>query len=294
MSNSVFTISALDSLRLNTLRNDYRSMILKTLILPLFSALNSYVSKVTFEQAVSQHKDIWFIFTVSISTVSFVDNEFVFISNCNDVRGFFSNCFRVLYSLSLPQVLLVAEELYRNIKVYFKDSCQNMIFDNQKTLLNSNSAKLHNDLCNKFDSYCFTTTIVKGKKLHVKFDHVFFKASVLVEQILRAKHSWTLVCFMEVFIHFIQIELFEIAFILREFIKKIFEKVIRKERSWNQICRLLEKFDLEPLDLTMTKIWKCTTDTFESKFGAFNQLVVSIRLNYIKCVYESKKYFEKE
>lgn len=72
-----------------------------------------------------------------------------------------------MHSPSPPQVLLVAEELFHNIKVYFEDSCQNMIFDDHGTLLNPNGADLHNDLCNEFDSYCFTATMFKGRELQL-------------------------------------------------------------------------------------------------------------------------------
>ena len=135
---------------------------------------------------------------------------------------------------------------------------------------------------------------LKKEKLHVEFDHILFKASALVERILRAEHSQILVCFMKVFIHFIQIGFFEVASILRDFIKKMFEKVIRGEHPWSQICRLFEKLDSKPLDLTMTQIWKCIIDTFESEFGAFSRFAVSVHLDYIKRVYEFKEYFKEE
>ncbi len=169
-----------------------------------------------------------------------------------------------------------------------------MIFDDHEILLNPNDAKLHNDLCNEFDSYCFTTTMFKERKLHVEFGHALFKAFALVEQILRVEHSWTLAYFLEVFIHLIQIELSKIASILRDLIKKMSKKVIRKERSWNQICRLLEKLDSKSLDQTMAQIWKCTTNIFESELEASSRLVVSIRLDYIKRVYEFKEYLKEE
>ena len=188
MSSPDSTISAADSFRLNTQWNGYRSM--SPSISPLLYVLDGHVPKVMLERAVSpQHKDARLISTASISTVPFADNEFVSIPNCNDVRGFFSNRFRVMHSPSSLQVLLVAEELYRNIKIYFKDSCQNMIFDDQETLLNSNDAELRNDLCNEFESYCVTATILKERKLHVEFGHAplkplllsnkFFKSSIL-------------------------------------------------------------------------------------------------------------------
>lgn len=239
-------------------------------------------------------KDARLVSTASISAAPFADNEFFSIPNCNDVQGFFSDRSRVMHSPSPPQVLLVAEELYHNIKVYFEDSCQNMIFDDHGTLLNPNGAELHNDLCNEFDSYCFTATMLKGRKLHVEFRHALSKASALVEQILRAGHPRTLACFLEVFIHFIQTGLPEVASILRDFIKKMSEKVTRGGHPWGQICRLLGELDSEPLDLAMAQIWKCTTDTFESELGTSSRLAVSVRLDYIKRVYGFKEYLEEE
>ncbi len=201
---------------------------------------------------------------------------------------------RVMHSPSPPQVLLVAEELYHNIKVYFGVSCKHMIFDDHGTLLNPDGAELHNDLCNEFDSYCFTATMFKGRKLHVGFGHALSKASALVEQILRAEHPRTLACFLEVFIHLIQTGLHDVASILRDFIKKMSEKVIRGGRPWGQICRLLGELDSESLDQAMAQIWKCTTDTFESKLGASSRLAVSVRLDYIKRVYGFKDHLKEE
>jgi hypothetical protein len=129
---------------------------------------------------------------------------------------------------SLPQALLVSKNLFYNIKVYFENSCRNMILDGYKTLLTPNGAELHNDLYNDFDSYCFTTTMLIEKGLHVEFRRALSKASTLVEQILRAEHPRTLACFLEVFIYFIQTGLLEVTSFLRDFIKRISAKVTRK------------------------------------------------------------------
>jgi hypothetical protein len=173
-------------------------------------ALN-YINYEKFEQPVASEEfipyitqDARLISTARIPAASFADNEFFFLSNRNDVQGFFANCSRVLRSPSPPQALLVAEDLFHNIEVYFQDSCRKMIFDDYGTLLNSNGAELHNDLCNDFDSYCFTATMFKGRKLYVEFRHALYKAYALVENILRAEHPRTLSCFLEVFIHLIQ------------------------------------------------------------------------------------------
>jgi hypothetical protein len=59
-----------------------------------------------------------------------------------------------------------------------------MILDDHGTLLNPNGAELHNDLCNDFDSHCFTATMFVGRKLHKEFRHALSNASALVDQIL--------------------------------------------------------------------------------------------------------------
>jgi hypothetical protein len=86
-------------------------------------------------------------------------------------KGFVSDCSRVSHSPSPPQALLVSENLFHNIKVYFENSCRNMILDDHGTLLTPNGSELHNDLCNDFDSYCFTATMLKEKGLHVEAGH---------------------------------------------------------------------------------------------------------------------------
>jgi hypothetical protein len=195
---------------------------------------------------------------------------------------------------SPPQALLVSENLFYNIKVYFENSCRNMILDGYGTLLTPNGAELHNDLCNDFDSYCFTATMLIEKGLHVEFRRALSKASALVEQILRAEHPRTLACFLEVFIHLIQTGLPEVTSFLRDFIKRMSAKVTRKGHPWGQICRLLGELDSESLDQAMAQIWKCTTDTFDSELGTFSRLAVSVRLDYIKRVYGITNYLEEE
>ena len=214
----------------------------------------------------------------------FADNEFVFRFNRNDVQGFFSDRSRLSHSPSPPQALLVSENLFHNIKVYFGNSCRNMIFDDHGTLLTPNGAELHNDLCNYFDSYCFTATMLMEKGLHVEFRRALSKASALVEQILRAEHPRTLACFLEVFIHLIQTGLPKVTSFLRDYIKRMSAKVTRKGHPWGQICRLLGELDSESLGQAMAQTWKCTTDIFDSELGTFSRLAVSVRLDYIKRV----------
>jgi hypothetical protein len=137
----------------------------------------------------------------SISPRSSADGSVSSISSCNDVQGFFSDRSSVSHSPSPPQALLVSENLFHNIIVYFENSCRNMIFDDHGTLLAPNGAKLHNDLCSHFDSYCFTATMLIENGLDVEFGRALSKASALVEPILRAEHPRTLACFLKVFMH---------------------------------------------------------------------------------------------
>jgi len=56
-----------------------------------------------------------------------------------------------------------------------------MILDDYKTLFTLNSAELYNNLYNDFDLYCFITTMLIKKGLHVEFRYALFKAFALVE-----------------------------------------------------------------------------------------------------------------
>ncbi|KAL2044541.1 hypothetical protein ABVK25_012394 [Lepraria finkii] len=211
-----------------------------------------------------------------------------------DDQGFVSDRSRVSHSPSPPQALLVSENLFHNIRVYFENSCRNMILDDHGTLLTPDGTQLHNRLCNDFDSYCFTATILIEKGLNVEFRHTLSKASTLVKQILQAEHPQTLACFLEVFIHLMQTGLPEVAFFLRDFIKRMSAKVTKKGNPWGQICWLLGELDSASLDQAMAQIWKCTTDTFDSELGAFSRLAVSVRLDYVKRVYGITNYLEEE
>ena len=235
-----------------------------------------------------------FISTLWKPATPFADNQLVFHSNREDVEGLISDRSIVVHSPSPPKALFVAENLFRNIKVYFENSCRKMFLDDHGTLLNSNGTELRNDLCNDFDSYCFTATMFVGRNSPEEFRHALSKASALVEKILRAEHPRTLACFLEVFIHLIQTRLPDVAFFLRNFIKRMSAKVTMNGHPWGQICRLLGELDSESLDQAMAQIWICTIDTFESELGTSGRLVVSIRLDYIKRVYGFSNYLEEE
>ncbi|KAF2844438.1 hypothetical protein T440DRAFT_326381 [Plenodomus tracheiphilus IPT5] len=89
-------------------------------------------------------------------------------------------------------------KLLHHIAVYFENSCRNMIFDSRGTLLTATGDKLHNSLCDDFDSYCLTATMFKDKELYDDFRLAISRASGLVKEILRAEHPRTLACFFEV------------------------------------------------------------------------------------------------
>jgi hypothetical protein len=137
-----------------------------------------------------------------IHAAPFADNESVFPSR-NDFQGFIPDCSPALYSPSRPQALLDTENLFRIVSVYFRDSCQNMVFDEDETLLGPDRAELHNGLCSQFDSYCFTATMFKRRGMYNEFGRSLTNAFALVNPILRAEHPRTLACFLEVFIHLI-------------------------------------------------------------------------------------------
>ena len=137
--------------------------------------------------------------------------------------------------------------------------------------------------------------MLKGRKLHVESRPALSKASALVEHILRAGHPRTLACFLEVFIHFIQTGLPEVASILRDFIRKMSEKVIRGEGILGvRYVGFSGNLTRSLLAWLWHKSWKCTTNTFESELGASIRLAASVRLDYIKRVYGFEEYLEEE
>jgi tetratricopeptide (TPR) repeat protein len=182
------------------------------------------------------------------------------------------------------------EELFRNITRYFEKSCPAMILDNYGALPAPDSA----ELCNSFDSYCFTATMFLEKGSYVEFRHALSKACALVEQILRAKHPRTLACFFEVFIHLIQTGLPRLTSYLREYVKRMSARVIQQGHPWGQIFWHLGELDSESLEQVLARAWKCTADIFDRELGAFSSLAVSYRLDYIKRVFGITNYPEEE
>ncbi|KAK3045509.1 hypothetical protein LTR09_012917 [Extremus antarcticus] len=195
-----------------------------------------------------------------------------------------ANPFRLSRSPSPPQALLISEHLLRDIKVYFEDCCRKMVFDENEILLSPDGAEFRNDLCTDFDSYCFTATMLKEKGLHVEFGCALSKASALVRDILRAEHPRTLTCFFEVFLHFIQTKLPELAFALLGFVKDMSAEVNGKGNPLSQICWLLAELDPASLAPVMAQAWRCTTDTLDGVLGTTHRLAVSVHLDYAKRV----------
>lgn len=56
-----------------------------------------------------------------------------------------------------------------------------MTLDKYRNLLNINSTKLYNRLYNNFNSYYFTTTILKEKGLYIEFCYILSKAYTLIK-----------------------------------------------------------------------------------------------------------------
>ncbi|KAI0436070.1 hypothetical protein F4803DRAFT_573040 [Xylaria telfairii] len=167
----------------------------------------------------------------------------------NDVQLFFNRP-SMPHSPSTPQAFQAPQTLLDTIKRYFQFSCQSMHFDNDGSLLTQSGAKLNDGSCKDFDSYCYTTAMLKEKGLNSEFIRVLSKACSLVKQILQAEHPRTLTCFFEVFIHLIQSGLPQVTSSLRTFIKQMFVAVIGKDLFW-----------------AMVQFWRCTADAFDNELG---------------------------
>lgn len=178
------------------------------------------------------------------------------------------------------------EELLHRTATYFQHQCRTMRLDEQGVILALDGAKLSNDLCSDFDSYCFTATMIARKKGPAEeLFCVLDKASRLVEPILRAKHPRTLACFLEVFIHFIQCGLPELTHKFCKYIKAMSVIVVGDKHPLGSICWLLGKLDTESLTNGMALVWQCMTDIFIQELTVDCPLAVSIRLDYVKRVF---------
>lgn len=196
--------------------------------------------------------------------------------------------------LFLPRALLIPENLIHIVKSYFEKSCRGMIFDDHGTLLTPDGrAEFNNHLCNEFDSFCFTATILVKKGLRVEFRQALSKATDLIKPILQAEHPRTLTCFLEVFIHLIQSGHPDIVSVFRHYIKSMSKRVTANGQLWGQICRLLGELDPEYIEHALAQIWKCITDTFDVELGKTSRLAVSVRLDYIKRVVTDRSQEER-
>ncbi|KAK0111484.1 hypothetical protein ONS95_001839 [Cadophora gregata] len=223
-----------------------------------------------------------------------MDHEFVIQLHSEDIDSFFSKRSGISHSPSLPRSLHISENMFYSIKAYFEHSCRNLILDENGTLLTPNGAKMSNDLCNDFDSYCFSATMFLEQGLYVESRRALSKASALVEPILQAEHPRTFACFLEVLIHLLQTGYPEVANIMRTFIQGMSARVTQPHQPWGRICHLLGAIDSDCLEEAMGQLWKCSSDTFETELGTFNRLAVSVRLDYIKRVFGNTNHLEEE
>ncbi|KAF2731541.1 hypothetical protein EJ04DRAFT_365458 [Polyplosphaeria fusca] len=122
------------------------------------------------------------------STAPFADNGTFSSFNSVDDQILLVDRSRVSYAPTPPRSLLVLENLFHNVKVYFESICRNMIFDHAGTLLMSNGAQLQYDLCNDFDSYCFTASILLGNGSYGESYRALSRACALVKRIIQAEH----------------------------------------------------------------------------------------------------------
>jgi tetratricopeptide (TPR) repeat protein len=190
--------------------------------------------------------------------------------------------------------LAVDEALLRDITIYFKKVFKSVKVDDQGTLFTSNGAKLCNDHCTKFDSYCFTATILAEQKRYEEAFDALEKACVLVEEIIRAEHPRTLPCFFEVLIHLTRNGLHPIVQVLCRHISAMSAKLFQSENPWRWLLQRLCELDDCDFDKVIARAWECITDVFNNKLSPENSLAVSIRLDYIKRIYGMTDYNKEE
>lgn len=220
-------------------------------------------------------------------------NQQLLAQNYRGHQRCYSSCFKLPYTPHPPQVLQATENMFYATRLYFEDICPKMTFDDQGILVKEGTI-ITNDLCNDFDSYCFTATMLFERKEYSEFAGCLSKACALVKSILQAQHPRSLTCFFEVLLHLIQNGLLDVAITLCRFINAMSAEVIGDRQPWGRICRLLGELDSDSLYSDVVEVWKCIADTFDNKLGTSSRLAVSVRLDYVKRVHGATNIFEEE
>jgi hypothetical protein len=188
------------------------------------------------------------------------------------------------HSLSLPQPLLVPEQLYFNIDRYFAVHFSNKtwVANREGQWINVKASKEDAANLNDFFNYCVAGARFMRTQSFVEARKSLSKACNLVPSILKAENPLALQCLLDIFLSLKRRGIPEAVALLINYINELAQIL---QHPWGQIFRLVRTLEADQLDAAIIQAWKCVIEVFQHGLSRTHQMSISCQVNFIMSVH---------
>ena len=192
-------------------------------------------------------------------------------------------------SVTPPQHLVLPEQLFNAIKVYFSGSLDNRAWiSNEHNRLvstqtsSAGKAQALLDTVSQFSHLCNSSRHLLRAKDFIGAGQLLSRAFGLVRDILIEEQPSTLDNICSSLSRFLDSGFDDISTMLRTFVSQMAINVLPSNHPWCQICKLIGRVSPEDFRALSRNVWKCTEDTFASKLGPFHWRVIESELDFLR------------
>jgi hypothetical protein len=187
-------------------------------------------------------------------------------------------------SLSLPQPLLVSEQLYFNIDRYFavRFSNKTWVMNGEGQCINVNASEEDVANLNGFFNYCVASARLVRTQSIVEARKSLSKACNLVASILRAENPLALQCLLDVFLSLKRRGTSVAVTLLINYISELAQIL---KHPLGQIFRLVRALEADQLDAAIIQAWKCVIEAFHQALSRTHQMSISCQVNFVMSVH---------
>jgi len=190
-------------------------------------------------------------------------------------------------SLSLPQALLVPEQLFFNIDRYFAAGFSNKtwVTNEERHCINVKASKEDAANLEGFYNYCVAGARLMRRRFFVEGRKSLSKACNLVPSILKAENPVALQCLLDIFLSLKRSNLPKAVILLINYLSEL-EQIL--QHPWGQIFRLVRTIETDQLDAAIIQAWKCVIKAFQQGLSRTHQTSISCQVNFVMSVHLGK------
>jgi hypothetical protein len=184
-----------------------------------------------------------------------------------------------------PQDLLVPEQLFFNITLYFDSyfSCKIWFIDEEGSLVNTagvgRDKEDPSDLY-KFYDYCIISGQLVRNRLFVQARRALSKACSLIPSILRGESPLTLQFLLDIYLSLETYRVPEVATLLHDYMSKMSAILLDEKHPWRRILRLIGTINPNNLEAVM-QARQCIITSFERSLGQFHQISLLSHVDFM-------------